>query len=158
MEKACTCHASCTYAIPDGGNYSRCYSSAIGGPGNCKRYNGAIQCKGFADYVYKQYTGKDTTYDNQLDESYLRFDMPNDTSSRQYMSLFMQSLGIGGNVRVSVRGQNYNHSFILKAVGINGVILYDCNGGSSRCQVRVIQQDWTQLVEKYDGLIAAWKA
>lgn len=55
----CACHSKCTYSISAGYSTTRCYIPSERKSGNCVRWaaTGSIQCKGFADYVYK-YIGK----------------------------------------------------------------------------------------------------
>lgn len=151
--RACTCNAlGCTDVIKEGGNTNRC--ELYGEPGNCKRYTftGAIQCKGFADYVYKLYSGKDISSSKEVDG------VANiSTSDGAKFKEYFNALPMGSNVRVQVRGENYKHSFIINAISPAGVSIYDCNS-DGKCKVVYKSISWDTLAQKYSAIIKAWKS
>ncbi len=156
---ACTCHsAPCTYSVPNGGVATLCYITSTKKSGNCKRYTGtgAIQCKGFADYVFKQYTGSDVSSSSLV--SGCPSSITNDSTGQTKIKDFLSKLTVGSNVRVSVRNATYNHSFIITDITDTGIILYDCNATSSACKVRTATRTWEQLASAYKGVVSAWKA
>jgi len=155
---ACTCHSYCTYSIPSGGTTTRCYNTNTGSSGNCKRYTGtgSIQCKGFADYVFKQYTGSDVSSTSAVSDC--PSSITNDSAGQTKIKNFLSGLTVGSNIRVKVRNASYNHSFIITKITADGITLYDCNGTSSACKVRVITRTWAQLTSAYSGVVSAWEA
>ena len=156
---ACTCHSFCTPSIPSSSfSKYRCYNPSASASGNCIRYNGtgAIQCKGFADYVFNQYTGADISESTKVSDYPTGF--TNDSNGEEVIAEFFGRMPVGSNIRVSVRNASYNHSFIISAKSPTGITMYDCNGSSSRCQIKNTTRSWTTLVSKYDGIIYAWAA
>lgn len=157
---ACTCHANCTYSLPREwtGATNRCYNTSTGASGNCKRYEatGSIQCKAFADYVYKQYTGSDISSSTQVSVTGYS-SIANTAAGADKMEDFFSALPVGSNVRVSVRNASYNHSVIISAKSSTGVTIYDANR-IGKCKVGNQTKTWEELASMYDGIVNAWEA
>lgn len=158
---ACDCHSHCTYSVPSSA-YSayRCYYSYSGvtKSGNCVRYKptGSIQCKGFADYVYHEYTGHDVGDSYTVSTSGYS-SISNDTTGANLMKSFFTSLTVGSNVRLSVRGASYNHSVIVCSTSSTGVYIYDANR-TGNCKIGYTFKTWSQLASSYSGIVKAWAA
>lgn len=153
----CSCHSGCTWDVPSSASQDRCYITSSHTSGNCKLYRPtlAIQCKGFADYVYKQYTGHDVG--NSYAISNCPTTITNDSAGQTQWRNFANSLSIGSNVRVTVRGQSYKHSFIVKSKSSTGLTIYDANRVSNNCKVAVTTLTWAQLAQNYSGVSNAWR-
>ncbi len=157
--KGCSCHSnSCTWDVPANvTKKDRCYGTKTKTSGDCKIYKGtnAIQCKGFADYVCKQYNGHD------VGSSYAISGAPssitNDTTGQNAWKSFANKLYVGSNVRVKVRGKTYYHSFIVTKKSSTGLTIYDANRVSNNCKVSVATLTWADLAKKYNGVVNAWK-
>lgn len=154
---ACICHAKCTYSTP-GAKDTLCYIIDQKKYGNCKRYaaTGSIQCKGFADYVFKQYTGSDISSSSQGNN--WPTTISNTTTGIRNLKTYITSLPIGSNVRFNVRNASYNHSLIIMGISDTGITVYDCNGTSSACKVRVGAKTWQTLASEYEGIVSVWLA
>ena len=155
----CTCHSSYANHCSYNRNYStvRCCNTVNHSLGNCKVYTntGSIQCKGFADYVYHHTTGHDigSSYVINTDDY---SSIGDDETGAALMKTFLKGLKDGSNVRVSVRGKSYNHSFIVSDIRENGIYLYDANR-TDLCKVDYKFKTWEQLAGMYDGVVCAWK-
>lgn len=157
--KACTCHSySCTYSVPSGNSTSKCYITSKSKSGDCIRYvaTGSIQCKGFADYVYHEYTGHDVGDSYTVSTSGYS-SISNDTTGANLMKSFFTSLTVGSNVRLSVRGASYNHSVIVCSTSSTGVYIYDANR-TGNCKIGYTFKTWSQLASSYSGIVKAWAA
>lgn len=156
--KACGCHSHCTFVVPDGEDTSRCYNTETETSGNCKRYNGGIQCKAFADYVFKKYSGVDATYYNSMDDDLIPSEFGNNSLGQTELSDFMRTLPVGANVRMINRNSTYgrNHSFIITGVSRTGVTIYDCNRVSYTCKVGLETRTWKQMVNDYKCVEYVW--
>lgn len=145
--KACTCHANCTYSIPSGYSTSRCYNTTTSSSGNCKRYNGGIQCAGFAYYVFKQYNGVDCGSSNEKSG----LSVLNDASLKFY---FTSVVKVGGHARGNLNS-GYPHSIIVTNITNDGISFYQANTNGN-CNVSVATKTWTQLANWYDEFTISW--
>lgn len=136
---ACSCHSSCTYTALT----NSCNLSGTTTPGNCKKYNGAIQCMGFAHYVYKQYNGADCSSANQLSKT---FSIGDATDAKDY---FLH-LSVGSHIRV-----NSTHSIIIGAQSTTGITVYDANS-DGKCGVRFTAKTWSELASAYPAITYAF--
>lgn len=73
------------------------------------------------------------------------------------MKTFFQNLPNGSNVRVAVRDEDYNHSFIVCNASSTGIYLYDANRVGT-CKVGYQVKTWSQLANMYEGIVKAWTA
>ena len=157
--KACTCHSYiCTYSVPSGASTTNCYITSKSKSGDCIRYaaTGSIQCKGFADYVYYEYTGHNIGSSYTISTTGYS-SISNNTAGANLMKAFFEDLANGTNVRVSVRNATYNHSIIVCNASSTGIYLYDANRVGT-CKVGYQFKSWTQLASMYDGIVNAWAA
>ncbi len=163
--KACTCHDDCDAIIPSGySDVGKCYiiernsSNIITSVtnGNCKMYNSSIQCKGFADYVYKVYCGEDISSRTSVTLSDSYNSIPSSSTGAALMQELLSSLPVGSNIRVHVRGKSYNHSFIISAKSSTGVTIYDANRVGN-CKVGNQTKTWSELASMYDKVVSAWR-
>lgn len=156
---ACTCHSySCTYSVPAGASTTKCYITSRNRSGDCIRYEatGSIQCKGFADYVYYEYTGHNIGSIYTISTTGYS-SISNNTAGANLMKAFFEDLANGTNVRVSVRNKTYNHSIIVCNASSTGIYLYDANRVGT-CKVGYQFKTWSQLASMYDGIVKAWAA
>lgn len=156
---ACTCHSyRCTYSVPSGASITKCYITSRNRSGDCIRYaaTGSIQCKGFADYVYYEYTGHNIGSSYTISTTGYS-SISNDTAGANLMKAFFEDLDDGSNVRVSVRNKTYNHSIIVCNASSTGIYLYDANRVGT-CKVGYQFKTWSQLASMYDGIVKAWAA
>lgn len=156
---ACTCHSySCTYSVPAGASTTKCYITSRNRSGDCIRYEatGSIQCKGFADYVYYEYTGHNIGSIYTISTTGYS-SISNNTAGANLMKAFFEDLANGTNVRVSVRNKTYNHSIIVCNASSTGIYLYDANRVGT-CKVGYQFKTWSQLASMYDGIVNAWTA
>ena len=154
---SCDCHNTCGYAVPSGASPYICYRPGVGS-GKCIRYKptGSIQCKGFADYVYYEYTGHDIGSSYSVSTTGYA-SISNDAAGANKMKTFFQNLPNGSNVRVAVRDEDYNHSFIVCDASSTGICLYDANRVGT-CKVGYQFKTWSQLANMYEGIVKAWTA
>lgn len=154
---SCDCHNTCGYAVPSGASPYICYRPGVGS-GKCIRYKptGSIQCKGFADYVYYEYTGHNIGSSYTISTTGYS-SISNDTAGANLMKAFFEDLDDGSNVRVSVRNKTYNHSIIVCNASSTGIYLYDANRVGT-CKVGYQYKSWSQLASMYDGIVKAWTA
>lgn len=154
--KECSCHKYCTYSKPDeveASKYSRtrCFDTKEGKPGNCRRYvnTGAIQCKGFADYVFKQYNGVDCSNSNAVNESLATVDKEN---IKAYITSY---LSVGAHLRGRLSNTTIDHSIIITQITDSGISYYHANYGKD-CLVSTGTKNWEQLAEMFDWISIAW--
>lgn len=156
---ACTCHSDrCTYSVPSGASTTNCYITSRNRSGDCIRYEatGSIQCKGFADYVYYEYTGHNIGSSYTISTTGYS-SISNSTAGANLMKAFFEDLDDGSNVRVSVRNKTYNHSIIVCNASSTGIYLYDANRVGT-CKVGYQVKTWSQLANMYEGIVKAWTA
>ena len=156
---ACTCHSySCTHSVPAGASTTKCYITSRNRSGDCIRYEatGSIQCKGFADYVYYEYTSHNIGSSYTISTTGYS-SISNNTAGANLMKAFFEDLDDGSNVRVSVRNKTYNHSIIVCNASSTGIYLYDANRVGT-CKVGYQFKTWSQLASMYDGIVKAWAA
>lgn len=153
----CSCHDECGIYVPEGEDDSRCYILGVGS-GNCKRYDntGSIQCKGFADYIYHLYNEVDIADRYKIDVSSYTSISNNSTGAALLQELF-SSLPIGSNVRVVIRSTGGNHSIIVSDKSSSGITVYDANSDGKTCVVKNRTFTWSQLAERYSGIVFAWR-
>lgn len=155
--KGCTCHKKgCGYELANATKKDRCFIESTQTSGECIFYKGtnSIQCKGFADYVYKEYHGYD------VNDKYAISGCPgsitNDANGAAKWKDFSQKLKVGSNVRVHVRGEGFSHSFIVMSKSSSGLTIYDANRAANNCKVSVATFTWAELAKKYDIVSSAW--
>lgn len=150
--KECSCHSNCTYDLSDGG-YNlptyRCYNKLTGTSGNCKRFDGGIQCAGFAYYVFHQYTGTHCSSTNQIDG----LSSITATSAKDY---FFKNITVGSHVRGTLKS-GYPHSIIITGFTNNSVSYYQANVGG-KCLVSTGTKTWTEFASWYSSISKSWVA
>lgn len=152
---SCSCHSTCNW---HSGSTARCLKSDST-YGNCIKYNGtnSIQCKAFADYVYKQYTGYDVSI---IREFGALSDITQDTNGRTRLAEFFGNLTVGSNVRGHLREKTFSHSFIVIDKSGSGVTVYDANftdgSGTDNCKVKQYTKTWAQMADLYDYFSNSW--
>lgn len=144
---ACTCHDGDTYIIPSGYSTSRCYNQSTGSSGNCKRYNGAIQCMGFAHYVFKQYNGVDCSSSNEN----AGLSVLNDASLKFY---FTSVVKVGGHARGTLKSGT-PHSIIVTKVTNSGISYYQSNYGGY-CKVSTGTKTWEEISNWFNDFYISW--
>lgn len=160
--ESCDCHDECDYVVSTGGVSTRCYVASTKKPGNCIRYayTGGIQCKGFADYVYHEYTSHNVKAAYKLDVSNYT-SISKDSAGATKMKTFFSSLPDGSNVRLTARSGG-RHSVIVNDASNNGVYIYDANRveykDGERCKIGYEFLTWSELASLYKGIYSAWTA
>lgn len=157
---SCDCHDTCDYPVPSGASPYICYRPGVGS-GKCIRYKptGSIQCKGFADYVYYEYTGHDIGSSYSVSTTGYT-SISNDAAGANKMKTFFQNLPDGSNVRLTGRN-NVRHSVIVNNSNSNGVYIYDANRvdyGDYYCKIGYELLTWSDLASLYKGIYSAWTA
>ncbi len=149
----CTCHPRCGLPPVNGG----CKLGS--GTGDCKEHNGAIQCKGFADFVFFKYTGVNVNSSNEVSNDLVPSLVGNNSIGCIEMKEFMRPLSKGTNVRLKNRNTAYGtyHSIIILSSSPTEVTFYDCNGTSKACEIRTKTMSWTDFVNTYSGVLTAWE-
>lgn len=131
---ACSSHDDC-----NAGSFSSTYTLINTNPavaGNCKKFNGGIECMGFAYYVYYQYNGINCSNANRLDKA---FSITNTDDAQSYFA----HLPVGSHIRV-----NDKHSIIIAGFSYSGISVYEGNS-DSRCRVNYTTKTWSQLSTSY---------
>lgn len=155
--KGCTCHGKgCEFDVDDAIKKDRCFIKSTQTSGECILYKGtnSIQCKGFADYVYKEYHGYDVNSKYAI--SGCPGSITNDANGAAKWKDFSQKLKVGSNVRAVARSGDYKHSFIVMSKSSSGLTIYDANRAADNCKVSVATFTWAELAKKYNSVYAAW--
>lgn len=142
---------------PDGSHFSINYSSGCTCHGNCSywggcdciSYNGGIQCFGFANFVFSEYTGEECVDSNSGGTVY--FDNVSELKS------FFLGLSKGAHVRyVSTSG--IQHSIIVISAGSSSVKIYDANFVKNNCEVDVRYDSYDTLFNRISYVKKYWEA
>lgn len=144
----CDCHDNCTYSLPTGFPTYRCYNKATGSSGNCKRFDGGIQCAGFAYYVFQQYTGTHCSSANQIGG------LSSVTASG--LQNYFSNITVGSHVRGTLSA-GYPHSIIITGITSTGVSYYQANVGG-KCLVSTGTKTWSQLASWFSSISKSWVA
>lgn len=149
----CTCHPDCGLPPVNGG------CSLGTEAGDCKAYNGAIQCKGFADFVFHEYAGVDISISNKVSDDLIPSVFVDSAVGRPEMLEFMRPLPKGTNVRLKNRSTQYGpyHSIIILSSSSKDITFYDCNGTNKPCEIRTKTMDWSTFIKTYSGVVDAWE-
>ncbi len=168
--KACTCHNtcstscnlskciinkhSCTYDIPSGFSALRCYNAHTNLSGNCRRYKttGAIQCKGFADYVFKKYTGNECNDYTSIKKGLTSV---TEASIKKYFT--DNKITVGSHLRGKLKSGGTNHSIIITSISSVGISYYQTNVGGC-CLVSTGSKKWNELADWFSSISNTWKA
>lgn len=130
---------------------------------SCKNFDGAIQCAGFARYVFNEVKGR--AYSSSIGEANVTgfgnrninialgrdkaFDGVNLTANTA--KKYLQGLPTGAYVRVELKNSSSSypwHSFSVLETSNTGIIVYEANVGG-RCLVSINEYTWTQFANKY---------
>lgn len=113
----------------------------------CKSYKNSIQCMGFANYVFRQFTGQDCVNSNSVGG----LQNISATSLKNYIS----QLKAGSHVRYM--GTNgIPHSFIIKAKRSNEIEVYEANYAKNNCIVGTRTITYSQLASQVRSVTNAW--
>lgn len=154
----CTCHKKCTYELPKGyQTTTKCYIPSEGTSGKCVRWaaTGSIQCKGFADYVYYKYTGKNC---GVINTSYKvsEADWSVDKCKEKFVGLSR-----GSHLRGYVYGNDgvteIPHSIIILSTDLKGINYYQANVGG-KCLVSTDYKTWDEFADWFFKTTGAWVA
>ena len=153
----CTCHKKCTYELPKGYQTTKCYIPSEGTSGKCVRWaaTGSIQCKGFADYVYYKYTGKNC---GVINTSYKvsEADWSVDKCKEKFVGLSR-----GSHLRGYVYGNDgvteIPHSIIILSTDLKGINYYQANVGG-KCLVSTDYKTWDEFADWFFKTTGAWVA
>lgn len=149
--RACTCHKNCTYSVPE--NYSvknRCYDQSTGSSGNCIRYaaTGSIQCKAFADYVFKQYNGVDCSAQNATNKTL------SSVTTESIGTYITRYLNVGSHLRGTLVSGSY-HSIIITSITSTGISYYQANTNGT-CNVSTGTKTWVELGKWFASISNSW--
>ncbi len=130
--KTCTCHS---------GSNNPCWYTT---PCDCLVYESAIQCVGFAKYVYQQYNGKSVS---SASSNYTSYSITLTTSNvRQYI----MSLPVGSYINVKYKNGG-SHTMIIAKSDTSYVYLYHANWGGS-CLVNYTKMAYADFVNYFPVL------
>lgn len=156
---ACTCHTfqdnPCRYRA----TYSttHCSHKQSGVAGNCKAHQGtaSIQCKAFADYIYKHVTQHEIGNSYAVDITGYTTIGTGATGAAK-MQAFFENLPSGTNVRLKNRSGGY-HSIITAGTDSanTGIYVYDANW-TGICKVGYKLRSWSFLATNFSGIQGAW--
>lgn len=131
----CTCHNSssndCEWNIP-------C---------DCKYYDGAIQCYGFARYVFFNTKGRS---ESNSQESGYKINVNKSLTALTAQS-YLIGLSTGTHLRVKTSSNVY-HSLSVVSKSSNGITLAQANYGGS-CKVTYRTYTWSQYVSAFPTLV-----
>lgn len=157
--KACTCHDLYDNDCEYNANHSRirCYNTVSKNLGNCKTYvpTKSIQCKAFADYIYKYVTLHEIGNAYSVSTTgYTTISKEADGAAK--MKAFFEDLPSGTNVRL-VNRSGGRHSIITAGTDSanTGIYVYDANW-TGICQVGYEFRTWEFLAKKFSGIQGAW--
>lgn len=155
--KACSDnHKYCTYELSNNSYSSeRCYNTQTGSSGNCKRYSptGSIQCKAFADYVFKEYNGVNCSSSNCNNASLATV---TSNSIEKYVEDYLK---VGSHLRVYLKNSSgkktYPHSIIITKITSSGIEYYQANADGV-CGVSTDTKTWDQLASWFYSVTNSW--
>lgn len=148
--QACTCHKNCTFSIPENYSVNRCYNTYTGLSGNCKRYaaTGSIQCKAFADYVFKQYNGADCSSQNATNKTL------STVTTESIGTYITRYLNVGSHLRGTLVS-GFPHSIIITEITSTGISYYHANTDGT-CNVSTDTKTWVQLGKWFASISNSW--
>lgn len=130
---------------------------------SCKNWDGAIQCAGFARYVFHKVKGR--LYSSSIDEANVTgfgnrnynialgrdkaFDGVSLTANTA--KKYLQGLPTGTYVRVELKNSSSSypwHSFSVLETSNTGITVYEANV-EGRCLVSINEYTWAQFANKY---------
>jgi hypothetical protein len=149
---ACTCHATCTWEKKAGNNLTatdRCFYQQNGTwyIGICKKYNGAIQCAGFAYDIFNRYNNANTSSNHLLSKANT---INNDSTGQTIIREYLSNIPIGSVVYGTLRN-GIPHYFILAARTTSGATLYHANVGGA-CKIAYDTKSWATLANEYSSI------
>lgn len=130
----------CAYSS-NGSHGDRC-SYSINDYCDCKIYNGAIQCMGFADKIFYLTHGVDVSSSNEL----LGMNISSVAAARDYVT----ALGVGSNIRL-----DGSHSIIVSGYDLNSISIYEANY-LGKCKIGTRKLTWTEFYNKYGKITKSW--
>lgn len=125
----------------NGSHGDRC-SYSINDYCDCKIYNGAIQCMGFADKIFYLTHGVDVSPSNAL----LGMNISSVAAARDYVT----ALGVGSNIRL-----DEFHSIIVSGYDLNAISIYEANY-LGKCKIGTRKLTWTEFYNKYNRITKSW--
>lgn len=132
------CHANgyCTLDTTSP-NYSKC---------NCKLYGGAMQCKGYARYVYYQNHGT-TEWGDNISLYYANSTKAERAQAASDIKNIIDVTAIGSHIRLA-----NNHSVILTGTTSTGFTVYQCNASNSKCEVTSGSYSYSGIASNYTSI------
>ncbi len=121
----------------------------IGACPNCKSYNGAAQCMGFAHYVYKQIWGVDTNKNEKHNRN-------TGTGSAAAAREFLWGISSGTELRVT-GPHTTGHSIIVANITDSGVYIYHANGDGT-CKVEYEYFTFSNFASEYSYIQYSYDA
>ena len=108
---------------------------------NCKIYDGAIQCLGYAKYVYAQNNSKKwgsaTSYTYKTDKE------DEKKQAEAGLKKFVEGLKTGSHIRIDSK-----HSVIVTSTGVTGFNTIEANADGASCKVTTRLHRYSDIVEK----------
>lgn len=109
---------------------------------NCKIYSGAIQCMGYAKYVYAQ---NSRTWGSSTKKTWTNSTAAQRTAAEAALKTWVEGKGEGAHMRI----MNNGHSVIVTSTNSTGFNVIQANADYTNCKVTTGSQSYATIVKNY---------